>query len=117
MMSSSLRAAAAGLSRRVLTRRTTIHSSIHRHAATLTKITAASSSQAEDIPTQNNKKLMALACLAAGTIALSSSPYNNKTDCCGIAGVVGTPNHDARYVYYHVLSFSRYSNTHIHPNA
>jgi glucosamine--fructose-6-phosphate aminotransferase (isomerizing) len=32
--------------------------------------------------------------LVAGTIAVSSS--QQKTDCCGIAGVVGAPNHDAR---------------------
>jgi hypothetical protein len=33
---------------------------------------------------------------AAGLAGLAWNDNQSKTHCCGIAGVVGTPNHDAR---------------------
>lgn len=35
---------------------------------------------------------------AAGATLFGAVAYHNSTDCCGIAGVVGTPDYDARYV-------------------
>ena len=40
--------------------------------------------------------MAAAAAAAAGMASLDGSDDKNKTLCCGIAGVVGTPNHDAR---------------------
>ena len=93
-------AAAAGLSQRATSSRTT--SIVRRHAATVTRVTIASQEGAEQQQQQHQsssslnqtKSLMALALLTAGTVAFSKQ---HKADCCGIAGVVGTPSHDARY--------------------
>jgi hypothetical protein len=39
------------------------------------------------------------ALLVAGGLFMMGGMYQNRTDCCGIAGVVGAPQHDARYVH------------------
>lgn len=62
-----------------------------RHVASVTRLTLASHPNEQN---SRDKSLVAMTLLAAGTIAFSSS--QEKTDCCGIAGVVGVPNHDAR---------------------
>ena len=39
--------------------------------------------------------------LASGATLLTSLyAQDRKVDCCGIAGVIATPNHDARYVRF-----------------
>ena len=43
-------------------------------------------------------RLVALA--AAATVASLGIQQTNKTDCCGIAGVVASEQHDARYVRF-----------------
>jgi len=95
IMASSTRAwrAAAALSRRGLSPRTT--SIVRRHVVTATQVSIASHST-----NQKQKDYKSLAALALlGTVILSEK---NKADCCGIAGVVGAPSHDARYVLYSV---------------
>jgi hypothetical protein len=50
---------------------------------------------------QDHRSAAALlaAAAAAGFVALGGGDANNrKADCCGIAGVVATSNHDGRYV-------------------
>jgi hypothetical protein len=62
-----------------------------RHVASVTRLMLSSQANEQNSP---DKSLVAMTLLVAGTIAVSSS--QQKTDCCGIAGVVGAPSHDAR---------------------
>lgn len=79
------------------------HTTIRRHLVSGSQILLASQANEQSYSSQqNNKTLVALALLTAGTFAFSSS---SQTDCCGIAGVVGAPNHDARYSIYYVVWF------------
>lgn len=53
-----------------------------------------------------------VAATAAAALSINSSNNNNnKADCCGIAGVVGTPGHDARYVFLQISSSSSSSSS------
>jgi hypothetical protein len=49
---------------------------------------------------QQNQRLIAAAAALLSGLALTSNTYQNqnKTDCCGIVGVVGTGKQDARLV-------------------
>lgn len=92
------------LSRRplVTSRRTTTNNVavVRRHVASVAQVTSLAACQAESSSHPNNdynKSLAALALLTAGTLVFSNK-HTHKTDCCGIAGVVGAPSHDARYV-------------------
>lgn len=89
MMSSSRawRVAAVGLSRHA----TKID---RRHVVTVSRVAFASQGAEQTSSSRNHRSLVALALLTAGTILLTEK--HNKADCCGIAGVVGTPSHDAR---------------------
>jgi hypothetical protein len=51
---------------------------------------------------QNEARGIRAALLAAGGLFMAGAGVlqdQNRTDCCGIAGVVGADHHDARYVY------------------
>jgi hypothetical protein len=61
-------------------------------APLLTQLASESSSQSQN----EAKGIQAL--LVAGSLFMAGGMYQNRTDCCGIAGVVGAPHHDARYV-------------------
>jgi hypothetical protein len=76
--------------------RTTLRSSVasfSSQAPLLTQLASESSSQSE------NEARGMRALLVAGGLFMMGGMYQNRTDCCGIAGVVGAPQHDARYVH------------------
>ena len=95
----------------MMLRRLASSSSVSRLAAarkqvTLTSTRALASSTASVEALSSNtsssreeiRRQYGLLAAAAGASLLAGLAFNekNKTDCCGIAGVVGTPNHDAR---------------------
>ena len=65
--------------------------SFSSQAPLLTQLASESSSQ-------NNEAKGIQALLVAGGLFMLGGVYQNRTDCCGIAGVVGASHHDARYV-------------------
>ena len=79
-----------------------VAASRHRVALTSTRALAATASPAAVISSpeafSGEKRRQYGFLAAAGASVLAGLVWNetNKTDCCGIAGVVGTPNHDAR---------------------
>jgi hypothetical protein len=80
-----------GLSRATL--RTSV-ASLSSQAPLLSQLASESSSQSQN----ESRGIRAL--LAAGGLFLAGGVLQdqNRTDCCGIAGVVGASHHDARYV-------------------
>jgi hypothetical protein len=80
--------------------RTTLRTSaasFSTQAPLLTQLAASESSQSD-----NEAKGIRALLAAAGGLFLAGGMYQNRTDCCGIAGVVGAPHHDARYVNMHM---------------
>lgn len=90
-------ASSPSVSRLAVARRPVTFTS-YRALATTAPVVEALSGSANNASREENRRKFGLLAAAAGSALLASLVYNEniKTDCCGIAGVVGTPNHDAR---------------------
>ncbi|CAB9511667.1 fructose-6-phosphate aminotransferase [Seminavis robusta] len=70
---------------------------VRKHVSyTSTRALAVISQQPQENAAQNRQQIGFLVAAAAGLTGLAWNSDKHKTKCCGIAGVVGTPNHDAR---------------------
>lgn len=75
-----------------------IASTIKRNSQSLAAIAGTQNSDKHDYFSMNWMKTVAAMTATAGALAVSGNSMMNesKTDCCGIVGVVGTTDHDAR---------------------
>ena len=92
------------LAKRVLTRRLSLLP--QRYVSTtstsvlpaLTLVGQGVTTTTDESATAHWRRLLALA--AAAAVASLGVQQSNTTDCCGIAGVVASEQHDARYVRF-----------------
>lgn len=79
---------------RLLSNRSIQRNPIIRHLSSSSSLASLSTQNTNNENTSWNKFALASVVAAAATVTMNGD--NSKTDCCGIAGVVGTEQHDAR---------------------